>query len=95
MKKLVLTTIAAGLAATILTGCATNPENVSLGAVTGNMTPEVLTLNQRYEDMLRHMAYTNDVNGRMFWEDLGRTWYTDHPSRLNPIEIVSVSGKPH
>jgi len=96
MKKHVLAAIAgAGLAAVALTGCATDPNDVTLHDVTWNMTPEVLTLNQRPEDVYRHMAYTNDVNGRMFFEDWGRFWYTDHPSRLNPIEIVSISGKPH
>ncbi|QOJ17184.1 MAG: hypothetical protein HRU76_06160 [Phycisphaeraceae bacterium] len=85
---------AASVAALLLTGCGSST-GVSLNDVTGNMTPEVMTLNQRGSDVKRHMAYTHDVNGRLFWEDLGRTLYLDHPSRLNPIEIVSVSGKPH
>lgn len=78
----------------VIAGCSSD-QGVSLGDITSDMTPELMTLNQRPEDVQRHMAYTNNVNSRMFWEDLGRTWYTDHPSRLNPIEIVSVSGKPH
>ena len=96
MKKHVLTALAAsGFVAVALTGCATDPTDVSLHDVTWNMSPDVMTLNQRKEDVYGHMAYTNDVNGRMFWEDFGRAWYTDHPSRLYPIEIVSISGKPH
>jgi len=78
----------------VVTGCGSGG-GTSLGSITNDMTPELMTLNQRPADVQRHMAYTNNVNSRMFWEDLGRTWYTDHPSRLNPIEIVSVSGKPH
>ena len=97
MKKLALTAGAAACltVAASMSGCGTNPNDVSLGAITADMSPEVMTLNQRPEDVWRHMAYTNNVHMREFWEDLGRFWYTDHPSRLNPIEIVSVSGKPH
>ncbi|MGI9013543.1 MAG: hypothetical protein ACR2GY_04755 [Phycisphaerales bacterium] len=79
-----------------MSGCgAGDPYDVSLDGITRNMTPEVRTLNQRPEDVKRHTAYANNVNSRMFWEDIHRVWYTDHPSRLNPIEIISVSGKPH
>ena len=98
MKNMLSLTFAvcALTATTALVGCSTaSSDDVSLGAVTSNMTPELRTLNQRPVDVKRHMAYTKNVNSRMFWEDLGRFFYTDHPSRLNPIEIVSVSGKPH
>ena len=81
------------VAGSALVGCSS--DSVSMHSVAHNMTPEVMTLNQRPVDVYRHMAYTKNVNERMFWEDLGRVWYTDHPSRLNPIEIVSISGKPH
>ena len=90
MKKLALTALAGTF---LLIGCSST-NDVSLGAVTSNMTPEMVTLNQRPEDVKRHMAYTTNVNWRLFHEDLGRFFYTDHPSRLNPVEIVQVSGKP-
>jgi len=91
MKKLLSAALISPL---FLAGCGGATNDVSLGAVTSNLTPELMTLNQRPVDVQRHMSYSTDINGRLFWEDLGRTWYVDHPSRLNPIEIVQVSGKP-
>lgn len=92
-KRLSAVLVTTLCAATVLSGCS-DPYDVSLDAITNDMTPELMTLNQRPDDVQRHMAYANNVNGRLFWEDLGRVWLTDHPSRLNPIEVPQLSGKP-
>jgi hypothetical protein len=34
------------------------------------------------------------MSGRMFWDDLGRSLYTDQPSRLSPLPTTSLSGTP-
>ena len=47
------------------------------------ITPNVDTLTQRPEDIDNAMTVTFDENGRMFWQDLGRMWLTDRPSRLS------------
>lgn len=87
--------LAAGLFAGLATfgGCASDPLDVSYDAILDNLTPSLMTLDERPVDVERHIAYTNDVNGRLFWEDLGRTWYTDHPSRLSPVPIIYTSGQ--
>jgi len=52
-------------------------------------TPNLDTLHQRPEDIDNAMTVTFDENGRMFWQDLGRFWLTDRPSRLTrePIPV--------
>jgi hypothetical protein len=81
-------------AAAIVAGLGGCQSDVSFNAIKRDLTPELMTLSERPLDVEAHMAYAMDVNGRLFWEDLGRAWYMDHPSRLSPSEIISVSGKP-
>jgi hypothetical protein len=50
--------------------------------VKDDATPNLDTLHQRPEDIDNAMVVTCDENGRMFWEDLGRVWLLDRPSRL-------------
>lgn len=94
MKKLIafgsLAVVALGIA-----GCGGGgPYDVSFDAIRDEPTPEMLTLSERPVDVDRHVGYTDDVNMRLFWEDIGRAWYADHPSRLSPSDIMYVSGKP-
>lgn len=77
-----------------LAGCSST-HDVSADGVNRNLTPELRTLNERPSDVDRHVWYTQNVNKRLFWEDLGRVFYYDHPSRLSPVDIPGVSGKPH
>ena len=94
MKKVLTTGLLAGLMIG-LGGCgSSNTQNVSFRHINNNLTPELMTLNERPVDVARAMGYTSNVSWRMFWEDLGRTFYTDHPPRLNPVEVPYVSGKP-
>lgn len=47
-------------------------------------TPEMSTLYQRKDDVNNALAiYFNEMD-RMFWQDMGRAFYTDRPSRLTP-----------
>jgi hypothetical protein len=66
----------------------------SYGSISRNLTPDLRGLAERPVDMDSHIAYANDTDWRTFWEDLGRTFYTDHPSRLSPFPIVYTSGMP-
>jgi hypothetical protein len=56
--------------------------NERLDAVRADPSPNIDTLYQRPEDIDNAMVVTFDENGRMFWQDLGRVWLTDRPSRL-------------
>jgi hypothetical protein len=100
MKKLVTLTLTAAAIASIASaaGCATRPaerrHQVSYAAISGNLTPELQTLHERPVDVHRNMAVNQNQSWRMFWNDLGRVWYTDHPSRLSSFPVVSTSGNP-
>ena len=88
------------LALTVLAGCAaalagcSSTDNVSYNAITWNLTPELHGMSERGVDANRHLATTNNANVRMFFDDVGRTFYTDHPSRLSPMPVVYTSGNP-
>lgn len=79
----------------VLVGCSSsNPNRVSFGAIRGNLTPELQGLTDRPVDNQRNVAVTNNQNWRMMSDDLGRVFYTDHPSRLSPYPITYTSGNP-
>jgi hypothetical protein len=52
-----------------------------------NLTPELDTLSQRPDDVENALTLWADENWRMFVADLGRTFYTNRPSRLAPYPI--------
>lgn len=80
LSTLALLTLVGGLA-----GC----ESSRYQQVKDDATPNLDTLHQRPEDIDNRIVVNFDENGRMFWQDLGRVWYTDRPSRLTrePIPI--------
>ncbi len=83
------------LGGAVLAGCGgSNANNVSFGAISGDLTPELQGLTDRPVDDERNVAVANNQNGRMFADDLGRVFYTDHPSRLAPYPITYTSGNP-
>ena len=53
-----------------------------LDEVRADPSPNIDTLYQRPVDIDNAMVVTFDENGRMFWQDMGRVWLTDRPSRL-------------
>lgn len=83
------------LAAALLVGCgSSSPYDVSFDAISGNLTPELQGLTDRPVDEQRNLAVTNNMNWRLMFDDLGRAFYTDHPSRLSPYPITYTSGNP-
>lgn len=62
----------------VLTGCETSRYQ----AVKDDATPNLDTLYQRPQDIDNALVVQMDENGRMFWQDLGRAFYVDRPSRL-------------
>lgn len=62
-------------------GCVVNPLSRD-AMIRNNLTPELQTLYQRPVDVENAKAIAFNENGRMFWQDLSRTFYTDRPSRL-------------
>ena len=69
---------------------------MALGATgcSTSLTPEMRGTVERPADVSNHVTYTNNANWRMFNDDLGRSFYTDHPSRLSPFPIMYTSGMP-
>ncbi len=72
--------------AAIGTGCSSSKDKRVAG-LRNNPTPGMSTLYQRKDDVNNSLAiYFNEMD-RMFWEDMGRAFYTDRPSRLTPEPI--------
>lgn len=91
-------TLLSGAAVIVLTasfGCqsADRQDPLSFSSVANDPSPELQSTTQRPVDVDRSLAYMKDVNKRSFWDDLSRTFYTDHPSRLSPYPIMSTSGE--
>jgi len=92
MKKM----LAAGSLALLAVAVGCNSEkDVSYGAISGDLTPELRGSTERPIDVDRNMAVTNNLNWRLMSDDLGRVWYTNHPSSLSPLPIVKPSTQPH
>jgi outer membrane murein-binding lipoprotein Lpp len=66
----------------LISGCC-NTGDARLDEVRADPSPNVDTLMQRPADIENAMTVTADENGRMFWEDMGRVWLMDRPSRLS------------
>jgi len=50
-------------------------------------TPELWSLHARPTDANNQIAVTANENWRMFWEDMGRLWLLDRPTRLTPAPV--------
>ena len=88
--------ILGALGGAVLVGCSShsNPYDVSFDAIRGDLTPELQAMTDRRVDEQRNWAVANNQNKRMFYDDLGRAFYTDHPSRLSPYPVTYTSGNP-
>lgn len=73
-------------------GCSDSNET-SFDSIKGDPTPELLTQVERPVDAERNYAMMSNQNWRMFWQDIGRALYIDHPSRLSPVSAVYTSGQ--
>ena len=89
----------------MLTGCATSARHggsaadnsrihASLGSILGDLTPELQGLHERPVDVYRNLAIVKNAHLRLLSDDLGRTFYTNHPSRLTPYPVMSLTGNP-
>ncbi len=83
------------IAVAMLTGCeSSTPKSGGLGAILADLTPELQGYQERPIDVKRNLAIVNNANLRGLSDDLGRTFYTNHPSRLTPYPVMSLSGNP-
>ena len=82
--------LAAGL--TTLTACESGGD-VSYSAISGDLTPELMTINERPVDVDRSIAFYENMMWRSFWSDLGRVFYTDRPNPLSPYELPAMNGQ--
>lgn len=80
-RLLLATALLAGAA--FSSGCSSSKDS-RVKALRSDPTPEMKTLYQRKDDVNNALAiYFNEMD-RMFWQDMGRAFYTDRPSRLTP-----------
>lgn len=80
-RLLLAAALFAGVA--ISSGCSSSKDK-RVAELRSNPTPEMQTLYQRQDDVDNALAvYFNEMD-RMFWQDMGRAFYTDRPSRLTP-----------
>ena len=89
--------ILGALGAAVLVGCSSSPRSpydVSFNSIRGDLTPELQAMTDRRVDEQRNWAVTDNQNLRMLHDDLGRAFYTDHPTRLSPYPITYTSGNP-
>jgi hypothetical protein len=75
--------LAAGLATSMLAGCATSVEQ----EVVQNHSPELASYDKTEREILLQMSETQWVNYRGAREDLGKLFLTDRPSRLAPYPL--------
>ncbi len=85
----------ATLTAIVSTGLAGCQTATSFSGLSGNLTPNLAATVERPIDMDRHGAVTMNQNWRSAVDDLGRAFYTDHPSRLSPFPIIATRNAPH
>lgn len=79
MSSLLL--LAAAAVGVCLGGCSTSDSKHT--SVVHNLTPELLTLDQRPADAQNTTSLTWNSGNRMFWNDIQRATLTDRPSRLS------------
>ena len=94
IKTAGLFSLAFGLCA--LVGCrgGSDLDPTSYEAIVTDLTPDLQGTTQRPIDIDANMAIVGDQNWRSFWDDMGRTFYTDRPSHLSPLPIMGTSGQP-
>jgi hypothetical protein len=71
--------VAAGIAA--LAGCKSSSQ---WDEARRDPSPDEVNLTQNANQIKGGMAYTHDTNKRLLWDDIGRFWLMDRPSRLTP-----------
>jgi hypothetical protein len=59
-----------------------------------NLSPEMKGLGMTPDENQKMVRVTNNQNARMIADDLARSFYLDHPSRLSSYPVTSTSGMP-
>ncbi|MDP7029326.1 MAG: hypothetical protein QF733_03805 [Phycisphaerales bacterium] len=93
------TTLLVGLITLLLLmlgGCAAsnNPNNVSIGHIRGNLTPELVGTTETRYDIDNNMAIVGNIQMRQASDDLGRIFLFDQASTLSPYPIVPTGRDP-
>lgn len=75
--------------AALLVGVSGGCESSRVDEVRADPTPDLETLYQSQDEIDNALTRTFDEDGRMFWQDLGRVFYVDRPSRLTrePVPV--------
>jgi len=69
-------------------------DDVSYKTISRDLTPELQGSVERRIDADRNEAVTANLQWRLLSDDLGRLFYTDHPTRLSPLPVTGTSGMP-
>ena len=94
MNKVCSVSILAGGAVLFgLAGCQSG-DPLSYHGIKRDLTPELQGMVERPVDVSRNLAVNNNQNLRMLSDDIGRTFYTNHPSMLSPFPVIHTSGNP-
>ena len=92
---LVAAMLVAGLAGChYSTAPTTYGSDTSFKAIAGRPSPELSATVDRDVDITKNFAVLRNVNLRGLWDDVQRSIYIDHPSRLSPYPIIYTSGNP-
>ena len=76
-------------------GCqSSNPNNVSISAIRGNLTPEVRGTTETDYEIANNMAIVGNIQLREASDDLGRIFLFDQPSTLSPYPIIPTGRDP-
>ena len=79
----------------LLGGCgSSNPNNVSVDSIRGNLTPEVRGTSETPNDISNNMAIVGNIQLRQASDDLGRIFLFDQPSTLSPYPIGPTGRDP-
>lgn len=72
-------------------GCSSsNPNDVSISAIRGSLTPEITGVSQTGYDQANSHAIIHNIQWRAASDDLDRIMLMDQPSTLSPYPIVST-----
>lgn len=88
------------LVGTVFAGCTTQARygtsqmSASYERLFADLTPELQGSHERPIDVTRNVAIVNNLNLRLLSDDLGKVFYTSHPSRLTPFPAMSFTGNP-
>ncbi len=93
-RNAALSTLSAVALLALLGGCKASPENTDFASIKGNLTPEMLGTSERPVETDLNWAMNANQDTRGMWDDVGRFWLTDRPTKLSPYPIMSTSGNP-